>query len=424
MITVILLFILFSLLIWKWSFIKKLPFGFAVRYLLFLIKIAAGVAFFYIYTYYYSDNRRLKSDLWKYYEDAAAIYDMAKHGNTALFFKVMGGKEDEEVSRIMHDRTEFWYKRFNYGLYNENRTIIRFITLAMFITGKNIYALSLLAAFLSYLGWIAVFLFFYRYLGDSYKVVLLVALFLIPSVVFWTSALLKEMLVVFSLGFGLYFFDKKKYLWSGLFLILLAFTKIYIALPVFPALIAFSLAKKYGVAKSYGIVYLVAAVLVLGLHFAGSKYDLLLKLSQKQHDFIVMAKVNGAGSLIEMPELNNDLMNFVKMLPEAVFNSFFRPFVFDYTSVIVLPNIFENVLLLLYVLFVIVKFKKVEDKKLLNIAMFALVYAFTVFLIIGYTVPVLGALVRYRAPLLPFFVVGLSVFCGCNYKFKSRIKSS
>ena len=177
-------------------------------------------------------------------------------------------------------------------------------------------------------------------------------------------------------------------------------------------------------AKSYGIAYLVAAVLVLGLHFAGSKYDLLLKLSQKQHDFIVMAKVNGAGSLIELSELNNDLINFVKMLPEAVFNSFFRPFVFDYTSVIVLPNIFENILLLLYVLFVIVKFKKVEDKKLLNIAMFALVYAFTVFLIIGCTVPVLGALVRYRAPLLPFFVVGLSVFCGCNYKFKSLIKSS
>ncbi len=424
MITVILFFILFSLLIWKWRFIKKLPFGFAVRYLLFLIKIVAGVAFFYIYTYYYSNDRRLKSDLWKYYEDAAAIYDMAKQGNTALFIKVMAGKEDEEVSHIMHDRTEFWYKRFNYGLYNENRTIIRFITLAMFITDKNIYALSLLAAFLSYLGWVAFFLFFYRYLGDRYKVVLLVALFLIPSVVFWTSALLKEMLVVFSLGFGLYFFDEKKYLWSGLFFILLSFTKIYIALPVFPALIAYLLAKKYGVAKSYVFVYLAAIVLVLGLHFACSKFDLFLKLSQKQHDFILMAEANGAGSTIELPKLNNGLMNFIKMFPEAVFNSFFRPFVFDYTSIIMLPNIFENVLLLLFVLLVFVRFKKEEDKKQLNIALFALVYAFTVFLIIGYTVPVLGALVRYRAPLLPFFVIGLSVFCGCNYKFKSLIKSS
>lgn len=424
MITVSLLFILFTLLIWKWNFIKKLPFNFIVRYTLFLIKIAAGAAFFYIYTYYYSDNRRLKSDLWKYYEDATAIYDMTKQGNTALFFKVMVGKEDEEVSSIMHKNTEFWYKKFNYGLYNENRTIIRFITLAMFITGKNIYALSLLAAFLSYLGWIAVFLFFYKYLGDRYKLVLLIALFLVPSVVFWTSALLKEMLVVFSLGFGLYFFDKKKYLWSGLFLILLSFTKIYIALPVFPALIAYSLAKKYGVAKSYGFVYLVALFLVLVLHFAGSKYDLLLKLSQKQHDFIVMAETSRAGSMIQLPELSNNLMNFVKMFPEAVFNSFFRPFVFDYTSVIVLPNIIENVLLLLYVLLIIVKFKRVENGKMLNISIFALVYAFTVFLIIGYTVPVLGALVRYRAPLLPFFVIGLSVFCGCNYKFKSLIKSS
>jgi hypothetical protein len=424
MITVFILFILFSLLIWKWSFIKKLPFNFLIRYLLFLLKVIAGAAFFYVYTYYYSDDRRLKSDLWKYYEDAAVIYDMAKQGDVSLFFRVMVGSEDKEVSEIMHQRTEFWYKSFNYGLYNENRTIIRFIVVAMFLTGKNIYALSLLAVFLSYLGWIAIYIFFYRHLGDKYRWILLVAIFLIPSVVFWTSALLKEMLVVLFLGFGLYFLDEKKYLLSALFFVLSLFTKIYIALPVLPALLSYYLAKRYGVLKAYGVVYSVVIIAVLILHFAGSGSDLLLKLSQKQHDFITMAKAYGAGSLIELKNLDNNLLNFIKLFPMALFNSFFRPFIFDYTSVIVLPNIFENILLIVYVLFVLYKFKKVDNKEILNISMFALIYSFTVFLIIGYTVPVLGALVRYRAPLLPFFVVGLSVFCNCNYMFKSRINRS
>ncbi len=411
MITVAVLFILFTFVIYKWSFIRGLPFPFAVRYGIFVIKLISAVFFFYIYTYYYSDNRRLKSDLWKYYEDAAAIYNLAGNGNYSFFFKVISGNDSDNDTKVfLQKETEFWYKKFNYGLYNENRTIIRFIVLMMFLTGKNIYALSLIAVFLSYLGGIAIFRFFYDVAPDK-KYGLLVTSFLIPSVVFWTSPLLKEMLAVLFLGFTVYFAGKRRLLYAGVFYVLLFFTKIYIALALLPALISFLAAKKIGLAKAYVIVYTVLAVTVVALHFTGSQLSVIAKLSQKQHDFINMAIAENAGSYIDIMPLDNSIINLVKSFPQAFVNSFFRPFVFDYRGVITVPNIVENIGLLVFMIFVLFRFKVPADRKTANVVLMSLFFSVVAMLIIGYTVPVLGALVRYRSPVLPFLTGGLLLVC-------------
>ncbi len=415
MITVAVLLILFTFLIYRWNFIRGLPFSFVVHYGLFAVKLAGAAAFFYIYTYYYSNNLRFKSDLWKYYQDAAAIYDLVGKGNHALFFKVMAGNDkDKDTKTFLQKETEFWYKKFNYGLYNENRTIIRFIVLLMFLTGKNIYALSLISVFLSYLGSAAIFRFFYQVAPDK-KYGLLITSFLIPSVVFWTSPLLKEMLAVLFLGFTVYFANKRKWLYASVFFVLLFFTKIYLALALLPALVAYLAAQKVGLVKAYVSVYTLLAIVVIALHLSGSQWSVVTKLSQKQHDFINMAIAENAGSYIDIPPLNNRIMNFVRNLPQAFINSFFRPFLGDYRGIITLPNIIENIGLLIFMIFIFRRFRWPNDKKTANVVLMSLWFSVVVMLIIGYTVPVLGALVRYRSPVLPFLTGGLLLLGGRSF---------
>jgi len=412
MIVGLLLFLLFSFLIFRWNFIKQLPFGFVVRYSVFLFKLISAIVFFYIYTYYYSEDRRLKSDLWKYYEDASAIYELAKSGNVSLFFKVMlGNDKEEEAKAFLLKNTEFWYKSFNYGLYNENRTIIRFLVIMMFLTGKNIYALSLIAVFLSYLGSTAIFLFFYGVGKHSKKVSLFITSFLLPSVVFWTSPLLKEMLAIFFLGFTVYFFYRKRFLYVILFFLLLFFTKIYIALALLPSIIGYWLVQKTRKLWYYSVVYFALVGVVLVLHFLETEYSVIYKLSQKQHDFINMAVEQKAGSYIELLPLNNSLKNMIKSFPEATINVFFRPFVNDFRGLITVPNIVENVGLLMFIIFVLLNMSIPNDVEIRNVVLMSLLFSVVGMLIIGYTVPVLGALVRYRSPFLPFFVSGLVLIC-------------
>ncbi len=396
---------LFTFLIYKWSFFRKTKLNFTFRYALFLLKILAAGFVLYIYTCYYSDNVRLKSDIWKYYTDASAIYDLAINGKLSMFAEVMTDNNySQDTENYLNENTEFWFKSFNYNLPNENRTIIKIIVLLMFLTGKNIYLLTLFAVFMAYVGSTSLFLTFDKWFKNR-EVLLVLFIFTIPSVLFWTSALLKEMLVLFFLGLFFYFWIEKRNFIIGILLwTFLFFTKIYYAIPLIPSIIAYeiSLNTYKKTFRIYFIVFSTALLFSIGLHIFNAPVDILEKLSAKQHDFIQMAVVNKAGSYIDIIPLKNNLKNFVIATPFALINVLIRPYLWEVKNPLMLINALENILLLIVLIWLIAKVNrnKVKDIQTFNIFWFLITYVMSVFLIIGYTSPVLGATVRYRAPAL------------------------
>ena len=110
-----------------------------------------------------------------------------------------------------------------------------------------------------------------------------------------------------------------------------------------------------------------------------------------------------AGSCINIPTLKPELVSFIKALPVALFNAFFRPHLFDINNVFALIAATENLFVLMLFLSLIF-FGKI-DKEKLNLVLFMTFSVLSLFLIIGLTTPVLGNIVRYKAPFMPFLYV-------------------
>jgi len=85
------------------------------------------------------------------------------------------------------------------------------------------------------------------------------------------------------------------------------------------------------------------------------------------------------------------------------------------SSVFVVLASFENILVIILVVFCLL-FSSLK-KKNLNIFAFTMLYVIISFTLTGLITPVMGAMVRYKVPSLPFFIIGMLILFDKD-KFK------
>ncbi len=413
---------LFVFFIYKLNFFKIEGISAKILSFLFVIKIDSAFAITLIYTYYYKDN--FESDIFKYFEDGKIIHSSI-HNNIFDFLRLITGIDaDSPHLNQYYNLTNFWFKEHDYGLLNDNRTIIKFNAISLIFSFGYLNVHNVFMAFLSFSGLVGIFKVFYKYFKEK-RNLLIISIFLIPSILIWTSGVLKEGLVIFSLGFIIYYFDKllnKKFIWKyflGLFfaICLLFISKFYVLLAIIPGLISIVVIKWFKNRFSIFVFTSVHALIIIIFflfHFLFSQYNLTEIVSTKQRDFINMVNVDShAGSQIDIPELHPSLISFIKNTPNAILNSFFRPHVFEIKSFMyVVPSI-ENLIIILLFVLLLLFYKKVDSKKLLWL-WFSISFVLILFVLCGLTTPVLGALVRYRVPALPFLFIIFITFIDFN----------
>jgi hypothetical protein len=147
--------------------------------------------------------------------------------------------------------------------------------------------------------------------------------------------------------------------------------------------------------------------------------DIIAKLSHKQFDFINLANASKAGSAFKMEYLNNEPIAFVKAIPSALLNATFRPFIWETKNPLMLINSLENILLFGFALFCLFHLKRKREIPLQSIG-FCLVYILLLYLFIGWTTPISGAIVRYKIPAWPLFVT-LFLLISNDKKITKRI---
>lgn len=107
----------------------------------------------------------------------------------------------------------------------------------------------------------------------------------------------------------------------------------------------------------------------------------------------------GSGSGLNVSRVNFDRVQLVKNIPEAMFNSLFRPLPNDEGPWFKYLAMAENFILLFTLLFVLLfrsrKLNILEKRLVWSLVLFASVLA----LIIGWSTPVVGAIVRYKIPI-------------------------
>jgi hypothetical protein len=407
----------FILLIFKLKIFKETKVSFFVLSSIFIIKIVSGVILALIYKYYYENPDQ--SDAFKYYLDGKVIFNVLKENPIDYLKIVTGIGNDAEYLHKYLDHAEFWYKSFNYNLLNDNRFVIRINAIISIISFGSYWVHSVIFSFLSFTGLVAIYRVFSRFI--NYKYLLLISVFFAPSVMFWSSSVLKESLIIAMLGMLLFNYfkmlDKEKLFMSISFFIisflLMLLLKFYVLFTLLPSLIFYFI---YKLNKSKNSFYIFSAVyLIIILLFFNSNlftsHNLVEIISAKQHDFNnLLDATKNVGSRVILPILEPNFWSILKATPNALINSFFRPFFGDIHSVIVIPALFENILIILLILMSIVFFNGGKVKENLPIILFITSFVLSLFILIGLTTPVLGALVRYKVPALPFLFVLFLIF--------------
>ena len=408
------------LIINKLSFFKTSGISFKFLALIFILKIISGIGLLILYKFYYGTNG---SDIFNYYKDGEVVYNTI-NTNPIDFIKIITGigNYSTELEPYLRENTNYWFKAFNYNLLNDNRLTIRINAVLHIISNHNIYVHSIFFSFFSFIGLTALFKVFKLFYNN--KLVLVIIVFFIPSVIIWSSSMLKESVLMLALGmFLLSFFNVLKQkklllnisilLTSAFFLFVLKFYVLFALIPGLIFLTTYNFYNKNPVLIFAGIYILIITLFFNSQHF--SAYSLSEIMSFKQHDFINMINSSdNVGSRVDIPILEPTFVSYILAIPNALLNTFLRPSIFDIHSIIVLPSVIENILFLLLFIFSISYFDKNNFKNNLPFILFSFSFVITLSILLGLTTPVLGALVRYKVPYLPFLAFILILVINKN----------
>ncbi len=110
-----------------------------------------------------------------------------------------------------------------------------------------------------------------------------------------------------------------------------------------------------------------------------------------------------SGSRISIAKLDERFTSFLKAAPQAFGNVMLRPYMWEARSPLLIVPALENVfLVVLLALAILFGSYKQSNKAILFFCLSSFVF---LFLLVGYTTPVMGAIVRYKTPALPFLFV-------------------
>lgn len=378
----------------------------------FYAKLLGGLMIWYIYTYHYKD--RSNADIYKYFDDAQTIME-ASSNNKHLRWHLFSPSESNEpgFNEILKD-TQHWDRSSSF-LFNDNRSIIRINFILLFLSKGFFHLHTLIFCIFSFIGCIALLRFF-LFFSKAPPLLLFLFIFLIPSTLLFTSGAIKESWLFFCLGHFLFFTMKaltqKRYLYlitALLFSLLLINIKSYVAICLIPAISFLVLAQfiKLNRLLLFGIIHLGLLLFLFYFH-----HSIVQSFIQKQTEFILLAQESNASSYFEIIRFSN-LKELTLAIPGGIYNVWFRPFMHLTTNPLVLISALESLFLVLLVPIAIIYFNRPQGKEL-NLMFFCFSFVFILTLVIGLNIPILGAVLRYKVPLLAFYSVLILSFIDFN----------
>lgn len=365
---------------------------------LFSIKVLGAFSLFCVYTYYYPN--RESADIFKHFDDALQFYKHVYTVSVSDYFQFLFGQKvdsPEMTEALVH--TKYWLRQTEIGRIGDNHVLIK-LHAFLLLFSRGFYPIHLLFfAFFSYLGVLT----FYRFITNIFTPnnFLLLGIFLTPSVVFFCSGTLKETIILvllIAIISSSYYLDKKNKLTHLLTLIistyLLVVLKVYILIALVPGLLSF-LIFTFWKTKYWWLFSFIIHLGYLFLLFTLPSINFLENLQVKQYDLILVAKEMHAGSRIEIPILDGHFYTLLTSIPNALKNVFLLPYPSSNNSFWMSLSTMENYLLLALILLGSTKLKYTNRTQRQYIV---LLFSFSILLalFIGWTVPIVGTIVRYK----------------------------
>jgi uncharacterized membrane protein len=422
---------------------------------LFLIKCAAGMAVWLVYTYYYTG-----SDFQLYFSDSKKLFDSVFSSRPA--------------------ELAMWNGSFDDSSFNNSRIVICINVLLQLISFNNIFVHILFFCFFSFVGLTAVYKTFRKYVPEK-NYALVTGIYLVPSALFWTAGIYKETVAILFMGLLIAYteaglrkeYSKKQLVISALLFLALFLVKIYIAAALVPVLLINFLYSRSDAKKMWLkilFVFIPLFILVYAASMISDRSNAFKIIADKRAKAISEAKggtfllndrnficveyydedalllqpdstyrirpgtnylswepdnmqdttfvsnsadsssfhllygVSPSKTVLNFSRLEPTFISVMSSLPAAIWNVLVQPTLFGISNILHLCAAIENLWLLLLIVLAIVFFDK-KSLQYKEVLIFCVLFALIQFAVIGLTTPAVGAMIRYRSTALPFLVM-------------------
>jgi hypothetical protein len=290
---------------------------------------------------------------------------------------------------------------------------------------KSFLINTLFFNFLVFFGFVALYKVFIKIFPASFYQ-LIICIFLFPSALFFSSEIHRDGLILLSIGMVIYhlFFilNEHKFSWKKisiitLFLLLIFLLRNFVFITLIPPLISWILSKKFPKRAfiCFVSVYVFSTIIFFCSGFISSRANLPQYVSSRQQSFIEIGKMGA--STININPLYPNFKSFLMNAPQALDHALFRPYLSKIGSVQYLPFALE--VFIIEILFLIFLFFRKKNISIDPLIYFGIFFSLTMLLITGYTVPIIGAIVRYRSIYLIFLLI--PVVCYTDWKRVGRL---
>jgi hypothetical protein len=381
------------------------------------VKIIGALAIGFIYQFYYKGG-----DTYNYHTYGSRLIWEAIMDSPKGFNLIFGG----DVSGLYP-----YYSKIAFYQDPASYFVVRLAAIGDLITFSSYSGTAVLFAVMSFVGMWLFFKAFYEQFPHLHKWIALSAFF-IPSVFFWGSGLLKDTVTLAGVGVMTYtlkrmLIDHEFRIGSILIFLLTAYVifsvKKYILLCFLPAAILWVYLSN--LSKIRSLVLRVLLVPFILLVIAGSGYWAVQRLGADDERY-ALSKIpqtvritaydigfytgRGAGSTYSLGELDGTFSGMITKAPQAINVALFRPYLWEIRNPLMVLAALESFALLAFTLYVLVRQRYVIGKLLSDPhIVFCLVFCITFAFAVGLSTYNFGTLSRYRIPLLPFYVMALSL---------------
>jgi hypothetical protein len=415
---------IFVVLILKWKFFEKSGINKKLLVCFFFLKVTAGLTLTLLYTYYYTDQS--KADIYRYFNDSKIISSLLFQHPSVWLHAVTGiGINEPEVFR--HLLRTLYFSHPQIDIATNNAFIIRFISVLNYFSLYNIYINTLILNFLSFISLTVLYQGLKKYF-EEFPQVLFIPIYLLPSVVFWSSGMLKEQLLFIFIGpffsIALSQSNRKYILWPFLAILLYIIWSIkpfiavslLVSLPLLPGIYK-------SISRKTWIMISVSVVLVVPFLFlkTGWGSNICEQVISKRNEFVTLALIEKTDLYFD-EVMQRDCLHLLSQTPNALLHSVLRPFVWEKGTFFQNLCAIENSLFILFIAFLLIRYFKKPPQEELLLTLSLLLFAFLNYLIIGFTVPITGAMVHYRVIAIPFFLIGTFLLTDRN-KMKASFSS-
>jgi hypothetical protein len=332
-----------------------------------------------------------------------------------------------DAVRYYHESAmnSFAWQNFEFGEGTTN--IFNFLSLYNMVFPDSYHAMKVTFAML---GMIAVYIFYRAAVlflqRDDIRIFYVLALY--PTILFWSSILGKDPLLLLGVSFYTYGivgwrkFGKMQYLlWGAFGLWFSSFMRLWYGPILLAPLIVFVINKKNGITKNLLFIVLIVGSFVVTLTLFSERFsientqDIIAQTNQLSKNF------SGGGSAQAVNSFNSPAQLFAFM-PIGMFTALFRPLPGEILNPFGLIAGFEN----LFVLWLLVMaIKQISIKDLQEpLILWAIALIITWAAIYGFVSSGnLGTAVRYRLPVLPILLsLLLYLYFKSSYQI-NKIKS-